>query len=52
MGNCCTTRAPAPITPEQRERIDAILNYWFRPGWDRESDPEEHFELWYGFKSP
>ena len=31
------------ITPFQRERIDAILNYWFRkdvkPDWDRTQSP-------------
>ena len=38
------------IDAAQRARIDAILNYWFQPGWDRDSDPGKNPELWFGYE--
>ena len=45
---CSFCRAPKPITPEQRTRIDSILEFWYEADYDRKSDPGTRFQKWYG----
>ena len=44
---CCTSRKP--ITPEQRTRITAILDYWYGPGVDRNYFDKAWIGRWFGF---
>ena len=37
-----------PITPEQRDRITAILEFWYGAG-DRKSAPVNRMKKWFGF---
>ena len=45
---CSFCRAPKPITPEQRLRIDAILDFWYTPGQDRNVFYPASMKLWFG----
>ena len=50
-----STKAPPlfskSISDEQRQRINAIIDYWFREGWDRESYPGQDSitKKWFSF---
>ena len=46
---CSMCRAPKPITPEQRVRITAVLDYWYGAGVDRNAINEAWFPKWFGF---
>ena len=41
--------APKPITPEQRDRITAILEFWYGADYDRKSAPGDRMKKWFGF---
>ena len=48
---CELCRAPLPITDEQRERINAIIDFWYPPGHDRDLAPtQDMLAFWFGFK--
>ena len=50
---CSFCRAPKPITPEQRLRINAIIDYWFDPSWDRNTAPAwSQVSKWFGKVTP
>ena len=45
---CEMCRPPLPITDDQRSRIEAILNFWFEEGWNRNSYPgDKAIDRWF-----
>ena len=47
-------RTPKPITPEQRARINAIIDFWYPKGWDRMSttNDEQFWGKWFNITEP
>ena len=46
-------RGARPITPDQRKRIESIINFYFPKGWDRDTFPgESQMAIWFGASSP
>ena len=51
---CSMCRTPKPITPEQRSRINAIIDYWYPKNWDRMTSTNDDlfWGKWFLLKDP